>query len=205
MTNPLKRTPPQLFVAPTAAAEKPSAPASTTPLTEAVGPAEAKTAGETPIDLRDAAPRAPRTRAKRRPAAAPPVAGVQSATVIRLTEDQWAWVDSQSAAIKRPKWQVVLTAVADHVAELDDYFAVLIPDGGSVFYYRASPEDVEGKKVERSIRLPQMDRGVLDGLVERSGARSMSMYLRVAVHMAMQAAAGVQPQKSGRGRRRSDA
>jgi predicted DNA-binding protein len=199
MTNPLKRTPPQLFAAPVT--EKPAAPVAVAPSAEAA-PAAGEAAGESAIDLRDEVP-APtnRNRAKsRRPAQRPPVAGVQSATVIRLTEEQWAWVDSQSAATKLPKWQVVLAAVADHVTELDAYFAVLIPEGGSVFYYRASPQDVEGKKVERSIRLPQMDRGVLDGLVERSGARSMSMYLRVAVHMAMRPEAG-QGQKSGSRRR----
>ena len=162
-------------------------PADPAPVPEAASSADAPPEEPAAIDLRTAAPRKSKSPAAKRGAGQRPLESQARlpSTVIQLTLEQWAWVDSVAKETGQPKWHVVLGASEANVDELREYFRRLIPEGGSVFRLKAAPKDVVGEKRQRSLRLPPVEREILDRLVEECEAPSMSMYLRIAVHMAM--------------------
>jgi hypothetical protein len=179
----------------------PAAGPPTAPITAAAPTVDDEAGAGPALDLREGSSRPRgrgRTTRRQDPGVPAPGRAAPAGTVVRLTEEQWAWVDTQALEAGIPKWQVVLTAVAEHVDALEEHFVQLVPEGGQVFHFRAPPRDVAGRKIERSIRVPVKDRVVLDDLVAGSGAVSMSAYLRAAVAMRM----GTAPTAPTRPRRR---
>ena len=145
----------------------PAKPRGKAPATRRTPRAEAGTAKQQPQE--DAEPKGPATRPRS----------------MLFTTDQLNWLEEQGRTRRVKLRHLILQAVSQHHKELEAHFQRYVEEGDGLFQWRGDPEDVEGSKLSKSVRMSDAEFEKLVELAAEAGAPTHAFYVRIAVDKAM--------------------